>query len=109
MLEEVHRQFIAAVAVGRKMDEAVVRSLADGRVYSGEQAQRLGLVDQLGNFQDAIALAAEKAGIAGEPRLIHAQTRRRTWWQQLFALWRGIALYGGESGVRLLYMGPRLS
>jgi protease-4 len=110
MLDDVHRQFVAAVATGRKMDEAVVRNLADGRVYSGEQAQRLGLVDQLGNFQDAIVLAAEKAGISGEPRLIRAQPRQRAWWQQLFTLWRGIALLdGGESGLRLWYMGPRLS
>jgi protease-4 len=109
MLDDVHRQFIVAVATGRKMDEAVVRSLADGRVYSGEQAQRLGLVDQLGNFQDAVALAAEKAGITGEPRVIHAETRQRGWWQQLFTLWRGIGLLdGGELGIRLLYMGPRL-
>lgn len=109
MLDDVHQQFITAVASGRNMDEAVVRGLADGRVYSGKQAQSLGLVDQLGSFQDAIALAAEKAGIAGEPRVIRAQARQRVWWQRLLSLWLGEALEGGGAGLQFLYLGPRLS
>jgi len=109
MLEDVHQQFITAVATGRNMEEATVRTLADGRVYSGKQAQRLGLVDHLGNLQDAITLAAQKAGITGEPRVIRVQTQRRAWWQRLLSLWLGTAFEGGEVGVRLLYLGPRLS
>ncbi len=109
MLDDVHRQFIAAVAAGRKMDEAVVREIADGRIYSGEQAQRLGLVDQIGNFQDAVTLAGEKAGIVGEPRLIRAQSRKSAWWQQLVSRWLGEMLSGGESGMRMFFLGPRLS
>jgi protease-4 len=109
MLDDVHKQFIAAVAEGRKMDEAVVQTLADGRIYSGEQAQRLGLVDQLGNFQDAITLAAEQAGISGEPPLVRAKTQKKTWWQQLLSLWLGEILSGGEPGLRLFFLGPRLS
>lgn len=109
MLDDVHRQFIMAVAAGRKMDEAAVRNLADGRVYSGEQAQRLGLVDQLGNFQDAVTLAAEKAGIVGEPRLIHARMNKKAWWRQLLSLWLGEMLSGGETGMRMFFLGPRLS
>ena len=109
MLDDVHKQFIAAVAMGRKMDEAAVQPLADGRIYSGEQAQQLGLVDQLGNFQDAIALAAEKAGISGEPRLIHARTQKKTWWRQLLSLWLGEMLSKGELGPRLFFLGPQLS
>jgi protease-4 len=109
MLDDVHKQFIAAVAMGRNMDETAVQPLADGRIYSGEQAQRLGLVDQLGNFQDAIALAAEKAGISGEPRLVHARTQKKTWWQQLLSLWLGEMLSKGELGPRLFFLGPQLS
>jgi len=109
MLDDVHRQFIAAVATGRHMDEAKIQPLADGRVYSGEQALRLGLVDQLGNFQDAITLAAEKGGIAGEPQVIRAQQQKRAWWQRLLSLWLGEELWGEGSGLRLLYLGPQLS
>lgn len=109
MLDDVHRQFITAVATGRKMDEAVVRELADGRIYSGEQAQRLGLVDQIGNFQDAVTLAGEKAGIVGEPRLVRAQSHKKAWWQQLASRWLGEMLSGGDSGLRMFFLGPRLS
>jgi len=109
MLDDVHKQFISAVAMGRNMDEAAVQPLADGRIYSGEQAQRLGLVDQLGNFQDAIALAAEKAGISGEPRLIRVSTQKKNWWQQLFSLWLGKMFSKGELGPRLFFLGPQLS
>lgn len=109
MLDNVHKQFIAAVAAGRKMDEAVVQTLADGRIYSGEQAQGVGLVDQLGSFQDAITVAAEQAGISGEPRLVHARTEEKTWWRQLLSLWLGELFNGGESGLRLFFLGPRLS
>jgi protease-4 len=100
---------ISAVATGRHMDEAKVKTLADGRVYSGEQALQLGLVDQLGNFQDAISLAAEKAGITGEPQLIRAEGKRRVWWQRLLSEWLGEELWGEGSGVLLLYLGPQLS
>lgn len=109
MLNAVHQQFISAVATGRRMDEAKVRGLADGRVYSGEQALELGLVDHLGSFQDALTLAAEKAGITGEPRVIRARTYRRGWWQRLLSLWLGEDLRGGLGGLRFLYLGPQLS
>ncbi len=109
MLDDVHQQFISAIAVGRKMDEAAVRKLADGRVYSGAQAQRLGLVDQIGDFQDAITIAAKAGGISGEPRLVQAQTRKKSWWQQLLSFWLGEMMSGGDTGVRMFFLGPRLS
>ncbi|MFH0792607.1 MAG: signal peptide peptidase SppA, partial [bacterium] len=49
---------------------AFVHSIADGRIYSGEQAYRLGLVDRLGTLEDAIEAAAKRAGIEGEPRIV---------------------------------------
>jgi protease-4 len=63
-------QFVNAVATARKMDEAAVRKLADGRVYTGQEAKANGLVDELGTLQDAVAAAAKMAGIRGEPKLI---------------------------------------
>ena len=60
LLENVHTQFITAVAKGRKLSTDQVRPLADGRVYSGEQALGLKLVDRLGGLRDAVALAAER-------------------------------------------------
>jgi ClpP class serine protease len=58
LVDNVHSQFVAAVAKGRGMKEAQVRKLADGRVFSGAQAKELGLVDQFGTLEDAVELAA---------------------------------------------------
>jgi len=63
---QVHEQFISAIAEGRKLKRSVVESMADGRIMTGETAKNLGLVDQLGNFEDAVALAGKLAGIEGK-------------------------------------------
>lgn len=70
VIDSTHNQFIKAVATGRKLPEAEVRKIADGRVLSGEQALALKLVDRLGTFQDAIEEAGRLAGIKGEPEVI---------------------------------------
>lgn len=63
MVNEIYEEFVAVVAAGRKMEEAKVRELADGRVYTGKQAKNLGLVDEIGNYYDALAAAGELGGI----------------------------------------------
>ena len=63
LIDASYGQFVAAVAGGRKLDDAVVRSFADGRVFTGAQAKELGLVDQLGDEDAARRLAAELAGL----------------------------------------------
>jgi protease IV len=78
VIEDVHQQFIAAVAAGRGMTEEEVRLLADGRIFTGRQAMEAGLVDALGNLPDAIRAAAELAGIDGEPRLVYPPRERST-------------------------------
>jgi protease-4 len=80
MVDDVHGQFVQAVAQGRAMSEEAVRQVADGRLYSGAQARELGLVDTLGGLEDAVALAAEAAGLEGEPRTVRAGARRRLPW-----------------------------
>jgi protease IV len=83
LVDNVHGQFVRAVAKGRKMEEAKVRKLADGRVYSGEQAKELGLVDVLGNMEDAIELAAKRAGIEGVPQVVYSRMERQRWWEKI--------------------------
>jgi protease-4 len=75
-IDNVHQQFVTAVAEGRKMSEESVRAIADGRILSGEQAQKLGLLDSLGNMEDAIAIAAELGGIKGEPSVVYAEEKK---------------------------------
>ena len=69
MLDDIYEQFVNHVATARDMDLAEVKKLADGRIYSGAQAKEVGLVDELGNFHDAVRIAAEKGGIPGKPAL----------------------------------------
>jgi protease-4 len=63
LMEETYKQFLAKTARGRKMDVAQVEKLAAGRVYTGRQALRNGLIDELGTLDDAIAAAKELAGL----------------------------------------------
>ena len=76
LLDDVHDQFIDVVAKTRKLDRKKVEALADGRIFSGREAKSLGLVDQLGNLQDAIDRAANLAGIPGKPTVIQERKRR---------------------------------
>ena len=70
VLDDVHDQFIKAVAEGRKMLPDQVKKLADGRIFTGKQAVGMGLVDELGNLEDAIKVAAKLSGIKGEPSVV---------------------------------------
>ncbi len=75
VIDNVHQQFIQAVAEGRKMDRAKVTQVADGRILTGEQAKQLGLVDELGNLQDAIDAAAKLVGIEGKPQIVYPKRK----------------------------------
>ena len=75
VLDDVHDQFIQAVAAGRALKVEEVRPLADGRIFTGRQARSAKLVDELGDLQDAIKLAARLVGIEGEPRVVEPRKR----------------------------------
>lgn len=68
--DETYQTFMTRVAQGRKLDIERVAEIARGRVYSGIKALELGLVDQIGTLDDAIEVAAEKAGLGKEYRLV---------------------------------------
>jgi len=75
VMDDVHHQFIEAVAEGRALDRSTVQALADGRIFTGRQAKDAKLVDELGNLDDAIQLAADLAGIEGEPKVVEPRRR----------------------------------
>ena len=75
VLDNVHEQFIAAVAEGRKMMRDDVKRIADGRIFTGEQALKIGLIDELGNLEDAVNIAAKLSGIKGEPVVVTKKER----------------------------------
>jgi len=66
LVMDLYDQFVAIVAAGRHMDAARVRELADGRPYSGRQALRLGLVDQIGGETDAREWLAQTKGVSAD-------------------------------------------
>ena len=70
MVDEMFENFLQTVSAGRKLPLEQVRALADGRVYTGRQAKNLKLVDELGNYYDALAGTAEMAKIEGEPSVL---------------------------------------
>lgn len=81
VIDSVHGQFITAVAEGRNLPRDKVAEIADGRIMSGEQALGLGLVDTLGNLQDAVKIAAEIAGISGKPTVVYPEKKRPSLWE----------------------------
>jgi protease-4 len=79
LMDEVHEQFIGVVAAERQMTREEVRPLADGSVMTGEAAVAAGLIDTVGTYEDAMLIAAEMAGIEGEPALVRERVRRSFW------------------------------
>ncbi len=104
VLDDVHDQFIQAVAAGRAMKVEQVRDLADGRIFTGRQAKAAKLVDELGDLQDAIKLAARMVGIVGEPRVI--ETRKRFSLRDLLDnyFWGKVVAPLTPPGISLKYM-----
>jgi protease-4 len=84
LIDNMHSQFIHSVAVGRKMKDADVRALANGKVWTGEQAVPLKLVDQIGDFRAAIEDTAKSVGIKGDPTLVHPEKERKSVLDLLF-------------------------
>jgi protease-4 len=78
LIDNVYGQFVRDIAAARGMEEDIIQKLADGRVYTGEQALEVGLIDSLGNFTDAIIIAADMGGLDVEdPRLIYPKVDRK--------------------------------
>ena len=104
VMDDVHRQFIQAVAEGRSLDEAEVQPLADGRIFTGRQAREMKLVDELGDLEDAIRLAADLAGIEGEPKVVEPRKRFsiREWLES--RLFGALPRLDFQTGVRLKYL-----
>jgi protease-4 len=106
VMDDIHNQFISAVAAGRNRTEEEIRPLADGRIYSGRQALAVGLVDELGNLETAISRAGELAGIIGRPKVVE---RRKPAWERLTGNIQGALPWlpgsvGGQMGPRAMYL-----
>ena len=77
MAQNMLGQFIASVADGRGMKQEDIRAIADGKVWTGEQAKSMRLIDETGDFETVVQATAKAAGIKGEPTLVRAEKTKR--------------------------------
>ncbi len=76
LANQIHRQFIKAIAEGRGIEQSKVEKFADGRIFSGEEAKELGLVDRFGNLEDAIEWAGRMGGIKGKISAVYPPKKK---------------------------------
>jgi protease-4 len=78
MLDNMHQQFIKNVADGRKMKYDDVKAIANGKVWTGQQALPLHLIDEIGDFQKCVKETAKSVGINGEPTLVRPEREKKS-------------------------------
>jgi protease-4 len=83
VVDDIYDQFLNAVSTGRNISKEQVRAIADGKIYTGRQALHLGLVDELGNMEYTINVAAKLAGIEGKPKVLYPEERRTSFLRYL--------------------------
>lgn len=76
MIDDVHLQFVEAVGEQRGLSLEKLQPFIDGRIFTGRQAKEIGLIDELGGFNDAVDYAAKIAGIGSDPDLIYPETEK---------------------------------
>jgi protease-4 len=84
LIDNMHTQFIQAVADGRKAKVEDIKAIADGKVWTGEQALSMKLIDQVADFQTCVDDTAKTVGIKGEPVLVRPERERKTLFDLLF-------------------------
>ncbi|MFC1566195.1 S49 family peptidase [Candidatus Neomarinimicrobiota bacterium] len=84
VVDDQHEQFIKAVAEGRNLPVEEVRNYADGRIFTGNQALAMSLIDTIGTFEDAIAIAGQVGGIKGKPKKVELRKKRKSIFDLLY-------------------------
>ncbi|NCO52825.1 MAG: signal peptide peptidase SppA [Deltaproteobacteria bacterium] len=109
MIDDVHAQFVEAVSLGRELPAAEVVKIADGRIFSGRQALALGLIDELGGFQDALRYAADLTGLGDDPHLVYPEAKRQGLLERIINMTLGDLLptmsRAGQTGPQYLWPG----
>ena len=75
VVDDVHQQFVQAVAKGRGLSVSEVKEIADGRIMTGQQALKLKLIDEIGGLEKTIELLAKKIGVEGRPKVIEEKEK----------------------------------
>lgn len=98
-LTELHDQFKKDVGESRGLELSYINELADGRVFTGQKAKELGLVDEIGGLVEASKEAAKMAGIKGEPNVVKVR-KEKPWWVSMFEEKAGLLIR--EMSARVL-------
>lgn len=105
LIDDSYEQFVSAVSEGRRMPADLVRTLADGRIYTGRQALEVKLVDKLGDLQDALDMAGELGKLGKNPRVLRDVDPI----DQFFSILDSkLSFFGGASVEKALNASPRL-
>ena len=104
VIDDTFNQFVDVVAEGRNLERDSVLSFATGAIFTGQQALDLGLVDILGDYNDAIDLAGEIAGLGENPATTRQVKRKRVGLLELLG-----SLWGVDLGIDKMTTGPRLA
>jgi protease-4 len=75
LVDDIYIQFLDVVVRNRRISEEALKQIADGRIFTGKQAQQLGLVDYLGDMEYAVRMLAKMVGISGEPVVVYPRKK----------------------------------
>lgn len=103
LVRDLHVQFVADVAAGRNMTVPAVAALADGRVLTGRQARDAGLVDELGGFDEAMALLRSMARVPDDVAVVEGPTEKTNWLREIMQSVANLPPAGLTDGPRWLY------
>jgi len=103
LVRDLHAQFVADVAAGRNMTVTAVAALADGRVLTGRQARAAGLVDELGGYEESMAVLRSLAKVPEDVNVIEGPRKQESWLRELFRSALDLPPVGLSDGPRWLY------
>lgn len=105
MIDDVHAQFVQAISDGRNIPLDRLKPYVDGRIFTGRQALEIGLVDELGSFNDAIDYAAKVAGLGDDPDIVYPKPSQDDFFERLIQ--GAVSRYLGVNLSERITIGPQ--
>ncbi len=110
LVDDIYDQFLDMVARDRNIEKESLRTIADGRIFTGRQALKLGLVDHLGDMGYAVTLAGEMSGIKEKPEVVYPKKKGVRFWdyffREMFVAFEQQMLGKAEQFNGILYFSP---
>ncbi len=107
LIDDVHSQFVEVVSASRGLDKEKVKEFADGRLFTGRQAAGLKLIDEVGDLDHAVDVAAKLAQLEGKPELVYPREEKRSLWRYMME--EMVSVLKREMVDTMVETGPGLS